>query len=693
MSAVHQAFVSYKGDKIPDTATIAPFVEDYAANIGSKFSPFTGKPVEPIANESAKVTAEDFAEIISIGKCAKCDSTHRADTASVKAMFDNKCEGFYCIDCGAVVDLDVNMKEFIVAASDASTGAPATSTAAPASPAAAAPNADAPAKVDVVNAEIKAEGDDKDKDKANTAHANGDDDGSDDDADVIDDTADNDAGDGDDNDAGDGDGDASVNNNSDDESDADVIDDSDDGDSDGGDDTPGDADVDNDGGDNDADVKADADAITAALISGEMDVSTVIELIDEGALSDEDVADILAQEEKLPSDVASAIYDFLIDQAGLDLSDIADDDGGDGSDDSDADVIDDTTGGDGSDNNGGDGDGNGDGDGDGDGKSAAPAGGDGTGTGGDGSDADADKTKDVNNDADKSGDSASLFTDKDDNPEGKTIAEIIHHPITGDEGGEGDKANLFTLDAKVDWKLADIGCVLNEKGTAYYVFANGMPVASLLRDRAHEDNAKLFESDVFVKGFGQQIRNGKDVSRFGFTPYTVAVDTAAIRKGIESKQLADTAAQLSSDYDKQVTVLKDSIVVATVAANKGMWNAYSNPVKDKLIEKFTARGIEDAASIIDRIFADNAQAATESVLAKALEISSKPEQVRKEIKDMVDSAKYAVTVQTAPLADKLSRMGVLETVQEDTSRKLDAPRAPSKTDKANSNRDYWSKAF
>jgi hypothetical protein len=286
-------------------------------------------------------------------------------------------------------------------------------------------------------------------------------------------------------------------------------------------------------------------------------------------------------------------------------------------------------------------------------------------------------------------DTADLFTDKDDNPDGKTFAEIKANPMPNTDEQPNDNAKLFKLDARVNLRDADIACVLNARETAYFVFADGNPVGQLRKDMASTDNATLFDKEVFVKSFRGQLQAGKPVDRFGYAPYTIAVDTAAIREDLTKKQNADIATNLSNDYDKRIDTLKQSIVIASVAANKNVWPDFSNPVRENLVKKLDSLGFDDAAAVVDRIFAEHAQAATESVLAKSLELASKPAEVRKEIKTLVDTARYAVTV--APkggMAEKLTRMGTLEDkttksprlVTEDRAAEADTSKSKKKFD-------------
>jgi hypothetical protein len=260
--------------------------------------------------------------------------------------------------------------------------------------------------------------------------------------------------------------------------------------------------------------------------------------------------------------------------------------------------------------------------------------------------------------SDACGDKAkALFTGGDDNPEDKTLAEIIANPIGADS--TNDNATLIPLDAKVNFKLADVACVLNANKTAYFVFADNLPVGTLSRERAHPDNAKLFEQDVFATAFANQMARGLDVSRFGYAPYTVKVDVDAERKRLDDKVKADVASVVSQEYDAKLAVVKESLLTVATAANKGVWPDLANPVRDAIVNKLAAIGVEDCAALVDKAFAAKSGEHIEMLLTQALKLSELPAEVRAERKRAVDTAKYVVAPEGNKLAEKLASFGTL----------------------------------
>lgn len=428
-----------------------------------------------------------------------------------------------------------------------------------------------------------------------------------------------------------------------DTTDADVIDDTDNDDGDGDDDDDDDDDSENK--DVDTNVKGDADADSASLFGSDEDFDLVV-----AALLREAGTDIGSSFEELAADDEAVISDG--DDTDTDDGDIDD-----------TDTIDDTM---------PETDVNPDSE---EGTTVAPN-----------LDDDTSTAPVANPDSAKG-----LFTGKDENPEGKTFADVIDNPIGADDSA--DDAHLVRLDRNVNFKIADIACVLDSKKTAYLVFADNKPVGTLSRARTHVDNAKLFEEEVFTRAFSSQIANGLDVSRFGYAPYTVKVDTKGIRKNFTDKQKADIASGASVNFDKRIDTIKTSLVTVATAANKGVWSDYANPIRNALVAKLTAIGVEDSAAIVDKVFVETAGVYVETLLTKAIDLANKPAAVREEFKRTVDTANYIVAPSNGnKLAARLASLGV-PSKEETVVNTFTKPRLVGNSDTAAKQSFDWGKAF
>lgn len=289
------------------------------------------------------------------------------------------------------------------------------------------------------------------------------------------------------------------------------------------------------------------------------------------------------------------------------------------------------------------------------------------------------EVEEVDEDADKKPeDSAKLFKPaKDDNKEGKTFAEVMENPLDEDMQST-ETASIIELRPALNLATADIACVLDRNASRYFVFANDLPVGTLSRERAHSDNASRFTDEVFPKGFIAQLKAGHDTSRFGFARFTARVDVAGLVKSHEDKKKADIASELASKFDAKLDVIKSSMVTAAVAANKGVWKGFDNPIRDALVKKLSSIGVEDSASIVNAVFANHSQAYTESLLGKAMDLASKPEESRKVIADMVNTAAYMTGNQTPAdnLVTKLAKFG--EPIKAQDTAKAVQPSASAK---------------
>jgi hypothetical protein len=591
-----QVWVSYK-NQIPDSASLTAFEDggdNFVASATSKFSPFTGNPTKTLGAQSLTAEKSDIAEIITIGKC-KCGSIHRADIASVSGMLDENSTNFFCLDCGSAVPLNVKMSEFLAASADESDM-----------------NTDDESADDTKT--------DDDKDAVN----------SDDDAIKADDKgveaenkdihsedqrikSDENVKDEDEHEKSADEHEKSANEDVKADDEADVIDDTADDEADVIDDTADD----------------EADVIDDTQDGGEN------EEVDENVQDDADNASLLDDDE------FDAVLAKLVKKASLDLGaafeELAMDDEGDDSEDGMNDAPDNSE------------------------VSESPAPEIAPVNNLPNSESGVVLTPNLDDDTETtpvvSPDSAnSLFTGKNENPEGKTLAEIIENPAG--EQNAVDGAQLVALDKGVNYKTADIAFVLNAKKTAYIVFADDKPVGTLARSRTHVDNAKVFEDEVFTRAFSNQLVGGLDVSRFGYAPYTVRINAKALRKEFTDKQIADTAKTVSVKFDARLDAIKTSLVTVASAANKGVWADYKNPLRDALVAKLTAIGIEDCAAIVGKVFVDASSEYVETLLSKAIDLANKPAAIREEFKRTVDTANYIVAPSNgSSLGARLASLG------------------------------------
>ena len=655
-----QVFFAHKGE-LPDQAALSTFQEKdgtlFISGNTTKHSPFTGERLSPKSRQTLTATKADLANIIGVGKC-RCGSSHRADIASVQAMLDANTTQFLCADCGKAVDFSPSMREYLSVKANLDSAADSDGD----------PDADSDADQDDVDDTVNS--DDSDSDGGDNDDdvdaADNDEADSDSDADGADDDSDSNSG----KDDGDGDADDS----------ADVIDDTADDDNDEGDSddhTPSDSSVDDqdqasdDDQDNDTDIIDDTDSSDDAGEDSEEDQDVKDDAKDSAALF---TADDLSDEAKF-----DAIVRKLVDEASAEFGeDFAEADATD----ADVDKVDRVG-------------------------ETEPLGSTEEVKDGEEPD-DEDKVKVDPNTEDRivqipvKGDHATgLFTGGNDNPEGTTVAQVMANPVNpgaedDSEGGDADEAVLIPLDRKVNFKLADVACVLNSKRSAYFVFADNVPVGTLARERAHADNAALFEQDVFAKAFVNQMARGLDVSRFGYAPYTVKVNVAKHSKQKEAKLRADVAKVAGQDFDKKLNIIKDSMLTVATAANKRIWPDMANPVRDALVAKLTAIGVEDCAGIVDRAFAAKSSEHVEMLLTQALRLAELPAAVREERKRSVDTATYVLAQDGgSKFAEKLASFGnIKESAPAPTGMRLAGTDTANVAPPANKPAKFdWSRAF
>lgn len=219
--------------------------------------------------------------------------------------------------------------------------------------------------------------------------------------------------------------------------------------------------------------------------------------------------------------------------------------------------------------------------------------------------------------------------------------------------GTSETDNPSVLETRVDSDIARgdavIECMINDTASRYYVFVNGNPAGYLSREKSHSDNASVFDTAGYVKGFTLQYRQNRDLSRFGFVPYVVRTD---VSKHIEAefarkeKELVDVA---STQSTTRLETIRSNLAVATLASIKGLT---PNPLRDKLVERLDTAGFEGAASIVNSAMFDAAADLFSQIVNEAISLSDKSADAQAIYKDTVERTNYGLTNDVAKLVSR-----------------------------------------
>lgn len=204
--------------------------------------------------------------------------------------------------------------------------------------------------------------------------------------------------------------------------------------------------------------------------------------------------------------------------------------------------------------------------------------------------------------------------------------------LTGDEEGVA-----FRLDANILKDKANLECVLDEKSSKYFVFANSTPIGILDRAAAHKDNASVFDKPAFIKGFTMQFAADRDVSRFGYKPFGVRVDVSKHVETAFSKKETEIKDTASAEFNSKIDVLKSTLGTVALASNKGMLD---NPLRDKLVSRLDAAGFEGAGDLVNRVFMEDSASYINSLISEGVLLADKSEAVRAEYERLVHKTSY-----------------------------------------------------
>lgn len=202
----------------------------------------------------------------------------------------------------------------------------------------------------------------------------------------------------------------------------------------------------------------------------------------------------------------------------------------------------------------------------------------------------------------------------------------------------------------------ELELVLSSDKSRYFLFADNVPVAQLVKDEIETASLKeIFEDNAFGKAFFNAVSSNEDITQYGYVPYnlTATVDqaTAAKLKSFKDEARAQVEAENTHRYER----LLESLDVAALAQVKGVWDDFSNPVRNDLVRILDLAGVEGAATLVDSVFAKSGAEFTRTLVSKAKELMSMDTSAFNAVKTMIDTAKFQTTVsQAEDLASRLA---------------------------------------
>lgn len=174
-------------------------------------------------------------------------------------------------------------------------------------------------------------------------------------------------------------------------------------------------------------------------------------------------------------------------------------------------------------------------------------------------------------------------------------------------------------------------------GNRVHAFVGSLCVASLAPQKATAD---LFDTENFLTAIKTTAVNSgfeQALSSFKFKLATVRLDKKAIARTEVASAVAKEKKRLQSNYSGDLKALKQCISMAASGFNRDMYPETGNELKATLVEVLSSLNIKNPAKVVQSAFSECADAYHANLISKAMELMSKPLEVRNELAKVLAS--------------------------------------------------------
>lgn len=171
-------------------------------------------------------------------------------------------------------------------------------------------------------------------------------------------------------------------------------------------------------------------------------------------------------------------------------------------------------------------------------------------------------------------------------------------------------------------------------GDAIAMLRGVTTVASL---RRNNKNADFFDRDAYINSINTSIKAKgvtATIAAFGFAPLKIRVSAKALQAKLINREVTKVKASLEKGRSDYHNVMRQSLQIAMAKLNRNMTDK-TNSLKGELFEALSALGIRGGEKVIELAFTRAGDEYATEVLAEALSLASKPNEVRDEIAKVV----------------------------------------------------------
>lgn len=223
------------------------------------------------------------------------------------------------------------------------------------------------------------------------------------------------------------------------------------------------------------------------------------------------------------------------------------------------------------------------------------------------------------------------------NIESEEVLEDIPSPLDAETGLD----EVSVIDAEgIDESISSDDLEIALMGDTLFVLSNNKTLAYMNKVvAAKSDKADIYTAHTFPHAVAVEIETSglrKGLELLGFKLTTIKLDN---RKALQAAVTKHTQ-KIKADAEKKAQEFTDNmaeaLAIAAIGMNRGFFKGYDNVLKAAMITEMQNMGVTNAQKVVNRVFAENADGYTHTLVTLASEVAQEPADIRQRIVATLD---------------------------------------------------------
>jgi len=180
------------------------------------------------------------------------------------------------------------------------------------------------------------------------------------------------------------------------------------------------------------------------------------------------------------------------------------------------------------------------------------------------------------------------------------------------------------MDDEVEPEMVEVGA------NVHAIVSNRIVATLTKRSAAKIGVADLYNTPQYLEVVKSNVSTDglrKGLVKSGFVLAKVSIADKAIKANV-TKRVESSVQQYLKSNQRKDAALEQSLAIAAVGINKGVFKDVKNSLKDSLVAQLEAVGVKGAARLVANVFATEGITYTKALLEKAKVVASWNDQVR-----------------------------------------------------------------